>query len=273
MPRKSSPNHSKKSLNPVKQKLLDGEVVIGVVLTVNSVEVAAQAANLGFDFLWVEMEHSPIHLETLRNIVLATRGLPAVPFARPPVNDLWTAKRVLDAGALGVIFPFTRTPELARQAAAACRYPPVGLRGSGADLARFRWSEPRDYYDFADENVLVVAVVEDTSAVAHIEEIAATPGVDVLFIGTSDLSFSLGLRGRQEEAKLEEAIRTIVAAGKKHGKFLGRPARTAEEFEKFEKQGFQFLMSATDIELMVAGAGQLLSPSGRARHTPGAGGM
>jgi 2-keto-3-deoxy-L-rhamnonate aldolase RhmA len=97
--------------------------------------------------------------------------------------------------------------------------------------------------------------------------------VDVLFIGTSDLSFSLGLRGRQEEPKLEEAIRTIVAAGKKHGKFLGRPARTPEEFEKFEKQGFRFLMSATDIELMVAGAGQLLGPSGRARHTPAAGGM
>jgi 2-keto-3-deoxy-L-rhamnonate aldolase RhmA len=93
------------------------------------------------------MEHSPVSLETLRNIVLATRGLPAVPFARPPVNELWTAKRVLDAGVLGVIFPFTSTPELARQAAAACRYPPVGRRGSGASLAAFRWSAAEGYYD------------------------------------------------------------------------------------------------------------------------------
>jgi 2-keto-3-deoxy-L-rhamnonate aldolase RhmA len=273
MPRKHSSAGSKTSQNPVKQKLLEGQAVIGVVITVNNVEVAAQAANLGFDFLWVEMEHSPISLETLRNIVLATRGLPAVPFARPPVNELWTAKRVLDAGVLGVIFPFTRTPELARQAAAACRYPPLGRRGSGADLARFRWPDPHDYYDFADDNVLVVAVVEDTSAVQHIDEIAATPGVDVLFIGTSDLSFSLGLRGRQEEPKLDEAIRTIVTAGKRHGKFLGRPARTPQEFERFEKQGFQFLMSSTDLELMMAGAAQLLGPSGRARHTAPAGGM
>ena len=118
--------------NPVKAKLKKGEPVIGLVISVNNVEVAAQAAGLGFDFIWLEMEHAPLSLETVRNVVLATRGLPAVPFARPPTNELWTAKRVLDAGVLGVIFPFTRTPELARQAAAACRYPPRGLRGSRA---------------------------------------------------------------------------------------------------------------------------------------------
>jgi 2-keto-3-deoxy-L-rhamnonate aldolase RhmA len=128
--------------NPVKLKLARGEPVIGLVISVNNVEVAAHGAGLGFDFLWIEMEHAPISLETLRNMVLATRGMPAVPFARPPVNELWTAKRVLDAGVLGVIFPFTRTPELARQAAAACRYPPAGLRGSGADLAQARWPAP-----------------------------------------------------------------------------------------------------------------------------------
>ena len=118
--------------NPVKELLKRGEIAIGVVITVNSVEVATQAAALGFDFLWLEMEHSPLTLETVRNIVLATRGLPAVVLARPPVNELWTAKRLLDVGVLGVIFPFTRSAELARQAVASCRYPPIGLRGSGA---------------------------------------------------------------------------------------------------------------------------------------------
>src|SRR5712671_4728235 len=93
--------------NPVKAKLKNGQPVIGIVISVNNVEVAVQAANMGFDFIWMEMEHSPISLETVRNIVLATRGLPAVPFARPPVNELWTAKQLLDAGVLGAIFPFT----------------------------------------------------------------------------------------------------------------------------------------------------------------------
>ncbi len=253
--------------NPVKAKLQRGEPVIGIVISVNNVEVAAQAAAMGFDFLWVEMEHAPISLETLRNIVLATRGLPAVPFARPPVNELWTIKRVLDAGALGVILPFTRTPELARQAAAACRYPPIGLRGSGADLAKFRWPHGETYYDFADENVLVVAVVEDTAALACIDAIAATPGVDVLFIGTSDLSFSLGLRGEQHHPKLDAAVAQIAAAAQKYGKPLGRPARTAEDIQRYQKQGFHFFMTGTDVDFMAAGAAQVLAPLGKIPRT------
>src|SRR6516162_8563118 len=246
--------------NPVKVRLVNGQPVIGVVISVNNVEVAAYGAGLGFDFLWIEMEHAPISLETLRNMVLATRGTPAVPIARPPVNELWTAKRVLDAGVLGVIFPFTRTPELARQAVAACRYPPRGLRGSGAALAQFRWPASQGYYDFADEHVLVVTVVEDTQALGQIDEIAATPGIDVIFIGTSDLSFSLGLRGRQNEPRLEAAVAKIVAASRRHGKVLGRPARTAKDVRRYQKQGFQFFMTATELELMADGSAQLLGP-------------
>lgn len=249
--------------NPVKELLKKGQPAVGIVISVNSVEVATQAAVLGFDFLWLEMEHTPVSLETVRNIVLATRGLPAVPIARPPVNELWMAKRVLDCGVLGVIFPFTSTPELARQAAAACRYPPQGLRGSGADLAQFRWPAPEGYYDFADENVLVVAVVENTLGLSHIDEIAAVPGIDVLFIGTSDLSFSLGLRGRQDHPRLERAIASIVAAGKRHGKVLGRPGLGPDQIKRFQDQGFQFFMSGTDTAFMAAGAAQLLKPLGK----------
>jgi 2-keto-3-deoxy-L-rhamnonate aldolase RhmA len=251
--------------NPLKTRLLAGHPVIGIVISVNHVEVAAQAANLGFDFLWLEMEHAPLSLDTVRSIVLASRGLPAVPIARPPVNELWTAKRLLDTGVLGVIFPFTRTPALARQAAAACRYPPAGLRGSGADLAQFRWPAPQGYYDFADENVLVVAVVEDTSALEQIDEIAATPGIDVLFIGTSDLSFSLGLRGRQDEPKLRAAVAKIAAAAKKHGKILGRPALTSADVRQFQRQGFLFFMTGSDLGFMAMGAAQFLKPLGRHR--------
>src|SRR6476646_7056181 len=111
--------------HPVRAKLAAGDTVLAATLVTGNLESAALIATLGFDFLWVEMEHSPITLETLRHIVLATRGLPAVPFARVPVNELWTAKRVLDAGVHGVMFPFTSTPEAARQAVAACRYPPL----------------------------------------------------------------------------------------------------------------------------------------------------
>ena len=244
--------------NPVKQLLKEGKPAIGAVISTNGVEVAAHIAGLGFDFLWFEMEHSPITLENLRNIVLATRGLKAIPIARPPVNELWQAKRVLDAGALGVIVPFTSTPELAQQAVLACRYPPQGLRGSGASLAQLRWPAPEGYYDFADREVLVVAMIEDALGLENIDAIAATPGLDVLFIGPSDLSFSLGLCGEQNHPKLSAAIARIVAAAKRHGKFLGRPALTRSDLAKFTRQGFQFFMTRTDLELVAAGARELL---------------
>jgi len=243
--------------NTVRKKLQAGDAVTAITITVNSVDVAAHAASMGFDFLWLEMEHSPITLETVRNIVLATRGLPALPFARVPVNEIWTAKRVLDAGVHGVIFPFTSTPELARQAVAACRYPPLGRRGSGAVLAKFCWPEG-NYHDMADENVMVITIVEEASAVDRIDEIAATPGIDVLFIGTSDLSFSLGLRGDQSHPTLQEAIKKVVKSAKNHGKFVGRPAGSAEKIAEFREQGFSLFQAGTEIGLMSMGAKQML---------------
>ena len=253
-------SETKRWSNPVRARLEAGEFVAGVTITTNSIEAAARAATLGFHFLWMEMEHSPITLETLRAAVLATRGLPAMVFARVPVVELWTAKRVLDQGVSGVIFPFTSTPELAKTAATACKYPPVGRRGSGAGLASAYWPEQGIYHDSADANVMVITVIEEARAVDQIEEIAATPGIDVLFIGTSDLSFSLGLRGRQDEPLLDEAIAKVVAAGKRHNKFLGRPAASAERIAHYREQGFQFFQCTTELGLMAMGARQLLEP-------------
>jgi 2-keto-3-deoxy-L-rhamnonate aldolase RhmA len=249
--------------NPVRARLEAGEFVIGATITTNNIEAAALTATLGFHFLWVEMEHSPVSLETLRGIVLATRGLPAMVFARVPVVELWTAKRVLDQGVTGVIFPFVSSPELAKKAADACRYPPAGRRGSGAGLATFTWPEAGDYYDSADRNIVTIAMIEEAGAVERVEEIAATPGIDVIFIGTSDLSFSLGLRGRQEQApELDAAIAKVVAAGRRHGKFLGRPAGTPKQVSQFRQQGFQLFQSITELGLMRLGAQELLKPLG-----------
>lgn len=253
----------------LKARLARGDFLQSVTLTVPSVEIAAQAAALGFDFLWVEMEHSPITLETFRAMVLATRGLAAVPFARVPVIELWTAKRVLDAGALGVIFPFVNSGSLASTAAQACRYPPLGQRGSGAGLANFRWPVP-NYYDFADENVLCVALIERAEALAEIDAIAATPGVDVIFIGVSDLSFSLGLRGNIAAPAMDAAIATITKAARKHGKYLGRPALDAASIARFHQEGFQFFQGPTDIDLLRQGARCLLDPVQRYCARPSA---
>jgi 2-keto-3-deoxy-L-rhamnonate aldolase RhmA len=245
-------------VSPVKQKLREGRPLFAATVTLPSADAAAHLATAGFDFLWVEMEHSPVTLESLRNIVLATRGLPAQVFARVPVNELWTAKRALDAGVSGVIFPFTSTPELAQQAAAACKYPPVGRRGSGATLAKFAWPDGDRYHDSADENVTVIAIIEEARAVERVEEIAATPGIDALFIGTSDLSFSLGLRGEQRDPRLDEAIAKVVAAARRNGKIVGRPGVAPDQVARYMEQGFRLFQAPTDIGLMMAGAKEYL---------------
>jgi 2-keto-3-deoxy-L-rhamnonate aldolase RhmA len=240
--------------HPVRARLAAGEPVIAVTITTPGIETSAHAAGLGFDVLWVEMEHSPITLESLRAMVLATRGLPTPVFARVPVNELWTAKRVLDQGVSGVIFPFTSTPELARQAAAACRYPPHGRRGSGAGLARATWPEPDDYYDSADANVMVVTVVEDRAGLENIDAIAATSGLDVIFIGTSDLAFSLGVRGDMDAPEVERAVVRIAEAAQRNGKALGRPLVTPGRIREYMQQGFRFFQAPTELGLLTAGA-------------------
>ncbi len=251
-------------VNPVKARLARGESVIGMPVTATSVDLAALAARSGFDFLWVEMEHSPITLETLRHIVLATRGLPAVPIARVPGGETWMAKRVLDQGVHGVVFPFTSTPEAAAVAARACRYPPHGRRGSGAGLAEATWPGVPSYFDSADEQVLVVAVIEEAAGVERCEEIAAVDGVDVLFVGTSDLSFSMGYRGNMMHPEVLKAAERVRDAAHRHGKHCGRPVASPESLQRFEADGFRLFHAASDLTLFAEGARAWLDPLGRA---------
>jgi len=248
--------------NPVKVALREGRPVIGLTMSIPSPDVAVQAATLGFDFLWVEMEHSPITLESLHNIVLATRGLNIVPFARVPVNELWTAKRVLDAGVLGVIFPFVSTPELAKQAVDACKYPPYGKRGMGGGLAQLRWPAPEGYNDFADRNVMVIIIIEQKQAVERIDEIVAVPGIDVVFIGPTDLSYSYGYRGKQDAPELKAAIAKVVAAARKRNIPVGRTLSIPDAAEMI-KQGFTFFQGGSELSYMAAGAQAAIKAVGK----------
>jgi 2-keto-3-deoxy-L-rhamnonate aldolase RhmA len=255
--------------NPVRVALREGKPVVGATITAASVEIAAQIAETGFDFLWIEMEHSPITLETARNMILATRGSRTMPFIRVPVNELWTAKRVMDIGALGVIFPFVSTPESAKLAADACKYPPLGRRGSGAGLATFRWPAPGGYYDFADQNIVVVTNIEEASAIENIDAIAATPGIDVLFVGVSDLSFSYGLRGYQDHPSMHKALEKVVRVAHREGKAAGRPLPSPSQYQRFVDEGFTFFQAQTEINLMVAGAEAYLKPLNKLRSNVG----
>ena len=247
--------------NPLKKRLREGKPVVGMTITVASPDVVLQAARVGFDFVWIEMEHSPITLESARTMVLATQGTGLIPLIRVPVNERWTAKRALDCGALGVIFPFTSTPELAQQAVAACKYPPTGRRGAGPGLATMRWPAPQGYADFADNNALVVIIIEEKHAVENIDAILDVPGIDVVYIGVNDLSFSLGHRGKQTP-EVSAALEKVVAAAKKRGLPVGRPA-AAPDIKRYIEEGYQFFQSPSELALIAAGSRPLLDAAGK----------
>jgi 2-keto-3-deoxy-L-rhamnonate aldolase RhmA len=253
----------------LKKALLEGRPVVGATVTVPNVDTALTLANAGFDFLWIEMEHGPITLESLRAILLATRGARAVPITRVPANEAWLAKRVLDEGSLGVVFPFTSTRELAERAVASCRYPPLGVRGFGPAfaLSRYGLGGP-EYVRFANENVLVVVIVEQKEAVENIEAIASVPGIGVLFVGVNDLSFSLGVGGRTTDPLVEEALTKVLEAGRRHGVPVGYPTGNPVEINRRIAQGFRFFQASSDIGLMAGAARELLSKVDRGATLP-----
>ena len=244
----------------LRKALAEGRPVVGATLTVPNVDTALTLANAGFDFLWIEMEHGPMTLESLRAILLATRGARAVPITRVPANEMWLAKRVLDEGSLGVVFPFTSTRELAERAVASCRYPPLGDRGFGPALAlsRYGMSAP-EYVRFANENVVVVVIIERKEAVENIESIASVPGIGVLFVGVNDLSFSLGVGGRTTDPLVEQALTKVLEAGRRHGVPVGYPTGDPAEINRRIAQGFRFFQASSDIGLLAGAARDMLS--------------
>jgi 4-hydroxy-2-oxoheptanedioate aldolase len=253
----------------LKKALLEGRPVVGATVTVPNVDTALTLANAGFDFLWIEMEHGPISLESLRAILLATRGAKAVPITRVPANETWLAKRVLDEGSLGVVFPFTSTRELAERAVASCRYPPLGDRGFGPALAlsRYGMSAP-EYVRFANENVVVVVIIERKEAVENIESIASVPGIGVLFVGVNDLSFSLGVGGRTTDPLVEQALTKVLEAGRRHGVPVGYPTGDPAEINRRIAQGFRFFQASSDIGLLAGAARDMLSKVDRTVPRP-----
>lgn len=236
--------------NPVKKKLKEGGAVIGATLTAANLDTAAIVASAGFDFLWIEGEHSPITLETTHNMILLTQGRQAVPFTRVPVNELWTAKRMMDIGSLGVIFPFTDTPQLAKQAVEACKYPPLGKRGVGPGMASMRWPAPGGYPKWANDNIMVITIIERPVAIEQIEEIASVPGIDVLFIGLNDLSYGYGVPGQLDAPVMKTAVSRVLAAGKKHNIPVGGPAGTPAAIQKLLAGGYRFIQGPSDLVML-----------------------
>ena len=251
--------------NKIKQMWQEGKpVTLGWVSIANSFSAEAMARQ-GFDAMCIDLQHGTTGMSELLAMLQAVSQTDATPVVRVPWNDPATIMKALDFGAYAIIVPLVSTAEDAARAVAACRYPPTGMRSSGPIRALHYGGA--DYLAKADGEIVVMAMIETKEGLANLDAICATPGLDAIYIGPSDLSFALGLTPRMDNPDplhLETCDR-IREAAHKHGKKACMHCASAAFAAGAIKRGFDLVMLTSDINCMVAGAKKQLDDLKAAR--------
>jgi 2-keto-3-deoxy-L-rhamnonate aldolase RhmA len=229
-----APAPSTKSYNTVKQKLQDGKDVVGSSVYSPDPNIYCAMANSGFDFLWIEMQHSTLSFADVQRMIWYCRGAPAMPFLRIPDATESEIQKATDIGVLGIIVPTVETAEKAEAAVKWAKYPPMGRRSMGQNQGAALYGS--DYRQTANDNLMVVIMIESPAGVENIDKIVAVPGVDVIFIGSGDLGSFSGFP--QGSPQYEALVSRIREATLKAGLKLGGPQNWRETRKG---QGFTFL--------------------------------
>ena len=242
------PNHTLRQLRA-------GKLAIGLgVNQARTVGIATMAKTAGFDWLFIDGEHSSMDGDDAAQLSTAALGAGVTPIVRVAGFEHWHASRMLDNGAQGIVFPHVDTKEEAQRVANACRYPPVGKRSMGGALAQLGFASipVGEAARLVNEETIVVVMIESPQGVANADEIAATKGVDALLIGTNDLCFEMGIPGQFNDPKVKDAYTKVIAACRKHGKFPGMGGMyTPELLERHIGMGVQLILSGSDFSLLM----------------------
>ena len=210
--------------NAARDRLAAGELALGVgIRQSRTVDIASIMKACGYDWLFLDLEHNSMDLDTAVQISVAALAVGIAPIARVPAGQHWLATRILDGGGLGIVMPHVDTVEEAREIADRLRYPPRGHRSIAGGLPHFGYApvSTAEATEAIDAATLVVVMLETPRAIENAAAIAAVPGIDALLIGTSDLSIELGIPGKFEDQRIVSAYRSVVDACRAHGKFAG----------------------------------------------------
>lgn len=232
----------------------DGPVAVGSWVMSASPIVAEAMGHAGFAWSVVDMEHSPLDLLNLTQLLQAIGTTPMVPVVRVPWNDTVTIKRVLDAGATTLLVPFVQDAAEAARAVAASRYPPQGIRGMAGMSRATKFGTAPNYFGTANEGISVIVQLETPQAVAQLEAIAAVDGVDALFLGPADLSGAMGHVGQLTHPAVMDAMADAVRRCHAVGKPVGTVGGTPEVVQQYRAMGFDFIAIASDLGLLMRGA-------------------
>ena len=247
--------------NTFKAAIAARQQQIGLWLSMANGYSADIIADVGFDWVLIDMEHSPNEVVTVLSQLQALEAGTSTAIVRPAWNDPVMVKRLLDIGAQGLLFPMIQSPEEAAAAVAATRYPPHGVRGVSMGMRGSRFARSKDYFDRAADEICVMVQVETKSALEQVEAIAAVDGVDGVFFGPADIAASLGQLGDIMNDDLWDMILTaadkVHALGKPTGTLIGNPARVRQCLDA----GVSFVAAGSDVNLLARGAEALLATS------------
>ena len=233
-----------KIYNTAKLKLTQGKPLVGVTVFSPDPNIYCASANSGFDFTWIEMQHSPLTYSDVAKMIYACRGSSAMPFIRVPDATESDIQKATDIGAMGIIVPTVDTVEKARAAVKWAKYPPAGRRSMGAGQFRELWGN--DYRQTANDNIVVVIMIETPIGVENAAQIADVPGVDVIFAASTDLGNFSGYK--QGDPQYEALVTRIHDVTLKAGLKLGGPLAWKN------RAGFSFFQAGGETSLIKSGA-------------------
>jgi 2-keto-3-deoxy-L-rhamnonate aldolase RhmA len=242
--------------NPARERLEAGELALGIgIRQSRHVSIARAMKTAGFDFLFLDMEHSALPLDTVGQISVAALDAGIAPLVRVPELDHQRAARALGDGAMGVVMPNVHNAAEARDIAACHRYPPLGNRTSGGPMVHFGFDSvpAAEAHRALNEATLITVMIERQATVELADEIAAVEGVDVVMLGLGDLTADLGISGQTGHDKIAAAFETVGAACAKHGKWLGMGGvGSPETMAKYIDMGTRFILAGSETNLLIA---------------------
>jgi 2-keto-3-deoxy-L-rhamnonate aldolase RhmA len=248
--------------NRLQQVLAEGRRPVGhMVWEFASRGMARILESAGVDFAVYDMEHSGYDISTISDLLAYTHGTTFAPFVRVPEGRYHFLARVLDAGALGVMVGNVKTPEQAAYIVDSAKYPPVGHRGLGLSHAHNNYIAPNssEYLEYANRNTTVICQIESPEGLANAEAIAATPGVDVLWIGHFDLSANMGIVAQFDHPAFDQALETVIAAAHKHGKYAAIQPGSPQQLEAWGKKDFDILSYGADSAVYKAALSEAIA--------------
>jgi 4-hydroxy-2-oxoheptanedioate aldolase len=258
----------------LKARLRAGEACLGAQIALSDPIVAEIFGRAGFDWIVVDAEHAPNSAATIRAMLQAAMGSPAVLMARPLKFDADQIRHYLDLGSPGVLCPFINNGKEASDLVRACRYPPAGIRGYGPRRAGVFGFDADEYFASANEAILAIPMIESREAVDNIDEIVSVDGIDTVCIGPYDLSISLGIVGQFDNPRYLDAAEVVRQACKRHGKAMGTACASLEYARQCASKGDALLLIAGDDHYISSEARRAIStmrPSqgGATPSTPG----